>query len=295
MIRAVFFILVAGNVLAGDEQLLLSNHVVRDWNSSDHPAISERGKKALELGPNAWQHVQSQNFVLHSTNRSIAIGTSQEAEFYLAKVREALGVDRNDAGRKSHIFIFQHEEDWKTFAKNAAIDPWTGGFFDGLDLFYRRKSGLGIHHSSSTLPHEIAHRALYEKFPSGTLPLTLNEGVAEYHARKLAFQYLRPRGYDVRVISKRVPKEHYIPAQELLAMKKYPAGEEKVGAFYDLSERLVFFLMEKHEPSKFADLLKALAGRQEFSLALLKTYAGEYGSVDQFERAFAEYAILETK
>ncbi len=266
---------------------------VWEWSSSDNRVASQRGQQALEINPDKWQHLQSCSFVLHFANKGVALRIAQEAEFYLSKIREDLELTNLDPKRRSHIFIFESEEDWKTFTNSATIDPWTGGFFDGLDLFYWRRTGMRILHSDQTLPHELAHRVLYDKFPSRAIPLALNEGFAEYEARKLAFRYLRPRGYDVKVISKRVPREQFIPAEKLVAMMRYPDGDENVKAFYDLSERLVNLLIENHSPGKFRDLLQALAEGQTFSLALLKTYAGEYTSMDRFEQTFEEYAVLE--
>lgn len=294
MNRCIALLLAATSAWAADpsSESPCDSNKVWEWNSSDNRVASWRGRQALEVNPENWQHLQSCSFVLHFANKGVALRTAQEVEFYLAKIREDLELTGADPKRRSHIFIFESEEDWKAFTKSGTLDPWTGGFFDGLDLFYWRKTGLGVLHSNQTLPHEIAHRVLYDKFPSGAVPMALNEGFAEYEARKLAFRYLRPRGYDVKVISKRVTREQFIPAEKLVAMVRYPEGDENVKAFYDLSERLVNLLMEKHPPAKFLDLLQAVANGQSFSLALLKTYAGEYTSMDRFESVFEQYAVL---
>lgn len=200
-------------------------------------------------------------------------------------------MDRVRSEEKTHIFIFEEGEDWKAFTTSATIDPWTGGFFDGLDLFYWRKSGLGVLHSDSTLPHEIAHRVLYERFHEHAIPLALKEGFAEYQARQLAFRYLRPRGYDVRIISRQVPPDQYIPVEQLVTATRYPAEEEKVVAFYNLSERLVNMLIEKHGWRQFRELLERLARSEKFSLAILKVYPRQYISMNHVEREFKAYAV----
>lgn len=278
-----------------DSQLPFENEIIREWNTIEYPVASPRGKKALQVRPESWQHLQSAHFVFHYANRGVAVRTAQESEFYLRMIRQALELDQADTAKKSHIFIFEDAEEWKEFTKAATIDPWTGGLFDGLDLYFWRRTGLGVLHSDQTLPHEIAHRVFYEKYPAGSIPLAFHEGFAEYQARKLAFRYLRPRGYDVRVISKRVSREKYLAVERLLDASAYPQDEGSVEAFYDESERLVNFLMEKHGLGKFRDLMQALSGGQRFSLALLQVYSRDYNSLDQFERAFADYAILPSK
>lgn len=277
-----------------DDTYLFDKSILREWDSRAHPVISQRGKQALAIKPDQWQHLQSSHFVLHFTHKGVAVRTAQEAEFYLGKLRETLDWTIENKVR-SHVFLFENEEDWKAFAKTATIDPWTGGFYDGLDLYYWRKTGMGVLHSDRTLPHEIAHRLMFEKYPRHALPLAIHEGYAEYEARKLAFRYLRVRGYDVRVISKRVPKERYIPAQKLVDITTYPSNTEEVEAFYDLSERLVNFVVEKHGMSKFRELMDKLARGETFQMAVLKVYLREFPSMDKFERDFAEYAILEKK
>lgn len=291
---------VAGLLIAGvsvaanlDSQFAFENEVIREWNAIEHPVESQRGKQALPINPASWQHLQSDHFVFHGAHRGVAIRTAQESEFYLRMIRQALELDHVDDGKKSHVFIFENPEDWKQFTKAVTLDPWTGGFFDGLDLYFWRKTGMGVLNSDQTLPHEITHRVFYEKYPAGSIPLAFHEGFAEYEARKLAFRYLRPRGYNVHVISKRVPRDKFLPAEKLLEMSSYPQDDGSVEAFYDESERLVNFLMEKHGLGKFRDLLQALAAGQRFNIALLRVYSNDYNSLDQFERVFADYAILE--
>ena len=267
---------------------------IEEWNSSDRPVVSKAGRKALEMSPERWQHLQSLHLVLHCTHREVGIRSAQEAEFYLAEISKGFQLNLGDLKHASHIFIFEQETDWKEFTKRVVVDPWTGGFFDGTDLFYWRKTGLGVLHSDSTLPHELGHRVFYERFPAGTVPLALNEGFAEYHARRLAFRYLRPRGYDVRVISKRVPRDKYIPVLKLLSLSRYPEEEGNVTAFYDESERLVNFLSEAHSAGKFNELLQALARGEAMADAFAKIYARDYVSLQDFEQAFEKYAVLET-
>jgi len=268
---------------------------LREWQSSEYPVASRKGQQALQINPDSWQHLQGVHFVFHFANKSTAVRGALEAEFYLGKIREELDLDNSDTTHKSNIFIFEREEDWKAFVKTAVLDPWTGGFFDGLDLFYWRKTGIGVLYSDSTLPHEIAHRVVYEKFPQGQIPLAFNEGFAEYEARKLAFRFLRPRGYDVKVISKRVRRDKFIPAAKLVAMTTYPSGGEAVQAFYDESERLVNFLTEKQAKGTFMALLQSLAEGKSFQISILQIYSESYSSLEQFERAFADYAILPEK
>lgn len=265
---------------------------MEEWNSTVHAAVTARAQSALQvLGENC-QHVQSRSFVLHSAHRAIAERTAQEAEFYLAKILEALEWKDFVPRRKAHIFIFEREEDWKAFAGAATLDPWTGGFFDGLDLFYRRRAGLNIRHSDVTLPHEVAHCALRFRFPLGVIPLALNEGFAEHISRRLAFQYLRPRGYNVRIASDRVPRRLFLPADELLGATRYPQQEDDLRAFYDQSERMTHFLVARRGWPKFLEYLEAVADGQDAVAALPRLYE-EFGGFEPFAREYEAFAVKE--
>ncbi len=259
------------------------------WDDRANAVQTERGQKALEVKGGDWSHVQSARFVVHAGEAGVAELTAREAEYYLGEILDSLGLSDFEPKRRAHIFAFQREEDWKEFTRTAALDPWTGGIFDGVDLFYWRRTGRGGQHSSVALPHEIAHAALYLKFQFNAFPKALNEGFAEYESRKLSFKYLRPRGYNVRVESRRLPRARFFSATDLLQAKRYPDADEKIRDFYDASERLVNFFIENHDAEKFIELLEAIASGKAPADAALKVY--DYRGEDELNAAFEEYGL----
>ena len=140
---------------------------------------------------------------------------------------------------KSHIYIFENAQDWKTFQAQARLEPWTGGIHSRGSLFIVRDPAYRF--ANNSLGHEIAHLVLFRVY-GRPLPLWLEEGFAEYVSRVTRASYQRARNYNARPHSDSISSEQLMPVAQLTALAEYP-GREQIDNFYNESERLVRFLV----------------------------------------------------
>jgi len=252
---------------------------------SDHN-LTALGQAAMSIHPNDWKHAETTNFVYHFFRGFIAAPVSVEAEFYYRVISKDLEKDTTQWERKSHIFVFETDADWKEFQKKGALDPWTGGIHSQGSLFIQRNPELKF--KGSTLGHEVTHLVI-ERFFGNGVPLWLNEGYAEYSASRCYAAFNRARGYGARPLSHSVPNDLYIPAGQLISMLTYPQDVAQVGAFYNESERLVRFL-ERADKHGFSVFLDAMSKGNRFETALNKGFAAKFISLDALDREFKAYA-----
>lgn len=249
-------------------------------------SLTPLGQAAMSVHPNDWKHAETANFIYHFFHGFIAAPVSVEAEFYYRVISKDLEKDTTQWERKSHIFIFETDADWKEFQKKGALDPWTGGIHSGGSLFIQRNPELKF--KGSTLGHEVTHLVIDRFFGSG-VPLWLNEGYAEYSASRCYAAFNRARGYAARPRSYSVPADLYFPAAKLISMVTYPQDVAQVGAFYNESERLVRFLT-RADKRGFGVFLDAMSKGNRFETALNKGFAARFINLDALDREFKTYA-----
>jgi hypothetical protein len=257
-------------------------------NLSDR-GLTPLGQAAMSIHPADWKHAETTNFIYHFFHGFIAAPVSVEAEFYYRVISKDLEKDTTQWERKSHIFIFETDADWKEFQKKGALDPWTGGIHSQGSLFIQRNPERKF--KGSTLGHEVTHLVI-ERFFGAGVPLWLNEGYAEYSASRCYAAFNRARGYLARPTARPVPADLYIPAAQLVSMVTYPKEETQVGVFYNESQRLVRFLShaDKHG---FEVFLEAMSKGNRFETALNKGFAARFINTDTLDREFKTYATQE--
>ncbi len=117
---------------------------------------------------------------------------------------------------------------------------------------------------SSSLPHELTHVVLADKFAMKQIPRWADEGLAilsEPAARQAARRSAMQRALA------RAPR---YAAGELVSLRDYPSGDRR-DAFYGQSASLVAYLIEQDSPEKFLAFLQ-LGQQQGFERALTATY-----------------------
>jgi hypothetical protein len=248
--------------------------------------LTALGQAAMSIHPNDWKHAETANFIYHYFHGYIAAPVSVEAEFYYRVIAADLEKDTTQWERKSHIFIFETDADWKAFQQKGSLDPWTGGIHSQGSLFIQRNPEVKF--KGNSLGHEVTHLVVQRFFGSG-IPLWLNEGYAEYSASRCYAAFNRARGYAARPTSRSVPADLYLPVSQLTSLLTYPQEVTQVGVFYSESERLVRFLTrgDKHGFEVFLD---AMSKGNRFDTALNKGFAARYLNVDSLEREFKPYA-----
>jgi hypothetical protein len=249
------------------------------------------GAQALALHPREWKHGETEHFIYHFIHSYVATPISVEAEFCFRVITEELGPETSTGlVAKSHIYIFEKPDDWKTFQVDAHLEPWTGGIHSRGSLFIVRDPAFRF--SDNSLGHEIAHLMLYRRYQH-SLPHWLDEGFAEYTSRVARASYQRARNYVAAPRSPAVPPGQFIPLAQLVAMADYPPASQ-ISAFYHESERLVRFLVAA-DRTAFLALLDGVARGDSFDTALARNYGSRFFDVAALETEFAPYASKDAK
>jgi hypothetical protein len=254
-------------------------------------ALSDRnftslGQAALSIRSGEWKHAETANFIYHYFHSFIAAPVAVEAEFYYRVIAKDLEKDTTQWERKSHIFIFELDEDWAAFQQKGALDPWTGGIHSAGSLFLQRNPEMKF--KGSTLGHEVTHLVVDRFFGVG-VPLWLNEGYAEYASAICYAAFNRARGYAARPTSRGVPAGLYLPLAQLTAMVGYPTDPVQVPVFYHESERLVRFLC-RTDKKAFFSFFEAMAKGNRLETALNKGFAARFINLEALDREFKSYA-----
>ncbi|MEO5719463.1 MAG: hypothetical protein ABIR29_12960 [Chthoniobacterales bacterium] len=268
------------NSLPEVEFKALSQH---DWNPL--------GSRALAIHSADWKHGETEHFIYHFVHSYVATPISVEAEFNFRVIAKELGLETMPGGSgKSHIYIFEEPEDWKSFQEHAHLEPWTGGIHSLGSLFVVRDPSFKF--ANNSLGHEIAHLMLFRVYQRA-LPRWLDEGFAEYVSRVARASYQRARHYNARARSDSIPAEEFIPLARLTTLTDYP-GNDEIKVFYQESERLVRFLSAA-DPAGFRALLDSVARGEGFDTALSRHYSGRFFDVDALEKDFLPYASKDAK
>lgn len=241
---------------------------------------------ALKVRPQDWKHAETDNFIYHYFNSSVATPVAVEAEFYYRVISKDLQRDNSAWQRKAHIFIFDTPADWKQFQSGARLDPWTGGIHIPGNLFILRDKRY--RYKGNLLGHEIAHLVI-DRFFGSNVPLWLNEGYAEYIASIAYASFVRARGYTNKPTSAPIDPKYYIPLSQLLSLASYPETPEQIATFYDQSHKLVRFLISKDSLS-FLTLMEMLSNGALFNQALLQSYGSRIPNITALEKEFQPYA-----
>lgn len=246
------------------------------------PHVSRLGATALAVEPAAWQHAESENFIYHFRNPIPTTEAAQEAEFFYRVIASDLEKDRTTWQRKAHLFFFEDTNQWKSFRVAGGLDPWTGGLIQGNELFILRDEKSRF--KGRTLGHEIAHLVINRFFP-GQIPLWLNEGYAENISRRAYAAFARARGFDARAGAPLVPKKDFIPLERLMNFQSYPDSIAEVTLFYQQSDSLVRFLIEK-DKAKFLRFFEMMASGATYETALSTCYFGDFSTIAKLDEAF---------
>ena len=242
------------------------------------------GDKALAIHPEQWKHGETEHFIYHFVHSYVATPVSVEAEFHYRVIAKELEREQPAGDVKSHIYIFERPEEWQQFQAFGQLEPWSGGIHSMGSLFVQRDPSYKF--SNNLLGHEIVHLVMHRFYPD-SVPLWLNEGLAQFISKAAHASYQRARGYIAKPHSTAIAASELIPILKLIDLTQVPS--DNVVTFYDESERLVRFLATTDKRS-FLVLLDALARHQPFEVALSRSYAGIFPNLNVLEEKFREYA-----
>jgi hypothetical protein len=115
-----------------------------------------------------------------------------------------------------------------------------------------------------SLPHELTHVVVAERFTQTRLPRWADEGMAIL-AEPLAKQQRRRAA-----LERSLARVRPFSAAELTGLADYPAAQRR-DAFYGQSASLVAYLIERESPAKFLEFVE-LSTRETAEKALSKVY-----------------------
>lgn len=134
--------------------------------------------------------------------------------------------------------------------------------------------------SSSTLPHELTHVVLRERFVVAGVPRWADEGAA------VLADSLDKRSLHRADLESAFTRRATFHAAELLIADGYPPAE-RWGTFYGQSASLVEFLIERRTPARFVEFLQQ-ADAEGYDAALDRCY--DIADVDELDRLWRHHA-----
>jgi len=254
---------------------------------SDHN-VSRQGDAALNIKTVNWQHSESDHFIFHTETGFAVPQLTAWAEWSYAAIKSDFGITQDLFERKCHVYVFLNEQAWHGFVGSSKMEPWTGGWCTGRELFFWARPNFKF--QGTTLPHEMTHLVLY-RFVGGDIPLWLNEGLAEFEGIRLYRNYLKLRGLTLTNVRDHVNPDQYITLDNLTSAVDYPRSTDDVVAFYTESQRLINFLYHQDGGAgPLVRFLKLQAQGSRFDSAWQEIYSSKYTDLPTFEAKFRAYA-----
>lgn len=246
--------------------------------------LSPLGQKVLEINPKKWRHAESENFVYHFRRVTEAQRVVREVEYTLWFVAKALNAGKDRYTKKSHVFIFLDEKEWRQFLIDNGFPEWSASFAHGDDL-YLSVARAGGQFDSDTLSHEATHAVVARLYPRQRWPLWLNEGFAEYMGT--ATQAFRKKIY-LKGMQGKLSKAD-MELDELFALKQYPQEREKVTTLYQTSERVVRFVMTDFPKERFPQFVDVVLAGNSFEDAMLQVYGDSISSAAELRKKYNRF------
>jgi len=225
------------------------------WDQLSNKEVGEDGEKALQIKPERWKHAETDNFIVHYRRATEAHKVVREIEYDLWFVAKTLGATPAQYRRKSHVFVFEDENEWKVFLQQTSAPQWAGSFAYRDELFLSvRHMESGGQFDSHTLAHETTHAVVARLYPFEHWPVWLNEGFAEY----MGSASVAARNHIFLKTAERNLGNAGMPLNEMFALRRYPQDEDKVAQLYQTGEKFVRFLMTELPKERFRQFVTAI-------------------------------------
>ena len=252
-----------------------------EWKDLSDQNIGPEGKAALSFGKELWRHAETEHFIYHFKESKQAETVYVHAEVYYRWIKELFGVANDSWTQKAHIFIFEDETEWKDFLIRVHPRLQGDAYTNGRELFiYRDPYWLS---PMQTTAHEITHLVVF-RFLEGPIPLSLNEGFAEFVSFRALAMQMGQSEFDLRTIQL-MPAPDYISVQKIIAMDAYP--QSNVPLFYRESELFCRFLILSYSRENFYRFLKEISQGKPFDKSVQDIYSETPETLEQKFRAYA--------
>ena len=249
--------------------------------------IDDLGRKALAIRPEDWKSAETEHFILHYRRVTEAQKVAREVEYDMWFSATTLGARKEQYAGKSHVFIFQDQNEWADFLAQTMMPSWVGSFVRNGQLYLNvRNTEPGEPaFDSRTLAHETTHAVIARLYPGRQWPLWLNEGLAEYMgAASVAARKNQPIKRHEHTLTFAA-----MSLDDLQQMRRYPDDPVQVAELYETSEKLVRFLMTELPKERFTRFIDAVLGGDSLQQALMAIYPDKLASYDDFLNEFAKF------
>ncbi len=260
--------------------------VEKKFEELPNQELSEYGEKALGIDPEKWKHAETENFLLHYRRVTEAQKVAREVEYYLWYVATTLGASKDRYQRKSHVYVFEDDAEWKSFLGMTQVPAWSASFARGDELFLNvRGTPGGGGFNSTTLAHETTHAVVARLFPRKRWPLWLSEGFAEYMggASVAARKGQTSKRYQTRL------RFAEMPLEQLEQLQSYPADEVAVAQLYQSSEKFVRFLMNELPKDRIVTFIDYIVEGKGMKESVLGIYGDKVRDWDSFMRRYERF------
>ncbi|MFC1624630.1 peptidase MA family metallohydrolase [Candidatus Omnitrophota bacterium] len=249
----------------------------------DKEERSSFAKRLLERGN--WFIRETEHFSIFYRELSQGKIVSDKAEYYFEKISYDLGAeDEIKWDKKCRIYIVENVSKWKDFLEEIGFNAGlVGGFVPNYNEREMFLCAISDGYLAITFPHELTHLIFKEIANDRTIPLWLNEGLANYEASVTSVSN--------ELLMKYIRGQKHILLGDLIRMVSYPAGKELRELFYAQSEKLVEFLITQYGRKKFRIFSELILEDRAFRDALFSAYRGDFKDIEDFNIRLVEYIV----
>ncbi|MFA5388461.1 MAG: peptidase MA family metallohydrolase [Candidatus Omnitrophota bacterium] len=253
---------------------------LKDDNNTDRSDIA---KKLLVKGN--WFLRESEHFSIFYRDLGQAKIVGDKAEYYFEKILYDLGYEKElKWDKKCQVFIVESVDKWKDFLKSIGFNAeLVGGFVPNYGEREMFLCAISDAYLALTFPHELTHLIFKDLAGKNTIPLWLNEGLANYEANLTSISN--------ELLAKHIRQGSHILLGDLLRMTAYPEGKEARELFYAQSEKLVEFLITQYGREKFRKFCDFMLKDKPFKEAVFNVYNRDFKDLEDFNIKLVEYII----
>lgn len=252
-------------------------------SSGDREKRSDFANTLLDKGK--WFVKETEHFSVFYTDIAQSKIISDKAEYYFEKISYDLGFeDGIDWDKRCQVYIIESVDKWKVFLKGIGFNAeLVGGFVPNYGEKEMFLCALSDTYLALTFPHELTHLIFRDIAGKSTIPLWLNEGLANYEASVTSISN--------DLLVEQIKHGRHILLGDLLRMAHYPEGKEMRELFYAQSEKLVEFLITQHGRKKFRKFCDLILQDKSFFEAIFTAYKGDFKDVEDFNIKMVEYIV----
>jgi tetratricopeptide (TPR) repeat protein len=239
--------------------------------------IVVRTATGLQLPP-AWKRKETPHFEVYYEKEIFFNRIAPAAEKVLPRIFALFGYPKPTWDRKCKIYLFSNLSDWKKFlaTNKGKVLEWYEAFaIEHAMEIYLYETRDTSEMVESILPHELTHVVLHSVVGDVShTPLWFQEGLAQLHDE--------PRKKNAqRMIPTLRRTSAYIPLEELVSLRGYPAETEKVSTFYMESLALVNLFFEKFGGVKIREMALAFRQPVSFEFVLQKVFGMTFTDLEK--------------